>query len=580
MRETAFIIILLTLGFSSFAQRQKKELSKEVVIVAGKILTPEDSSLVKDLFLSGLREKISAHYKLSEDYFQRVLVLDAANDAALFELAQLALDNKQIDVAEDYAKLAVTVKPDNQWYWLLMANIYQQQKKYDLLVYAMDELIRLHPDKTDYSLNKANALFLLNKPKEAMLIYDNIELSTGLTDDLVAAKQQVYLKTGEIDKAAKDLEGLIAAQPDHIRYYILLGQLYDANDMPDKAIDVLQKALKVEPNNPDLRLLLANIYQGAKKDDLALPHIKIAFAQKEMPIDQMVAIVVGYFNKFPDSTAVARATQLAKLVSEVHAENPKSFSLYGDVLYHDNKMIEAEKAYEKALELNKNVYAIWDQLIRIRLSLNNFTGAVEASLAALELFPNQSELFYYLGVGYRQTKQPEKAIENLKQAIALDGGEQNNFKSQIYSSLGDVYQDLKQYQESAQAYDESLKLTPNNAYTLNNYAYYLSLRNQNLDLAEKMAKQANDLEKDNPSFQDTYAWVLFKLKRYAEAKKWMEQAMQKSSTNSGTAFEHYGDILYKLGEITSALNNWQKAWDLGERNPILKRKINEKKYLD
>ena len=580
MRETAFIIILLTLGFSSFAQRQKKELSKEVVIVAGKILTPEDSSLVKDLFLSGLREKISAHYKLSEDYFQRVLVLDAANDAALFELAQLALDNKQIDVAEDYAKLAVTVKPDNQWYWLLMANIYQQQKKYDLLVYAMDELIRLHPDKTDYSLNKANALFLLNKPKEAMLIYDNIKLSTGLTDDLVAAKQQVYLKTGEIDKAAKDLEGLIAAQPDHIRYYILLGQLYDANDMPDKAIDVLQKALKVEPNNPDLRLLLANIYQGAKKDDLALPHIKIAFAQKEMPIDQMVAIVVGYFNKFPDSTAVARATQLAKLVSEVHAENPKSFSLYGDVLYHDNKMIEAEKAYEKALELNKNVYAIWDQLIRIRLSLNNFTGAVEASLAALELFPNQSELFYYLGVGYRQTKQPEKAIENLKQAIALDGGEQNNFKSQIYSSLGDVYQDLKQYQESAQAYDESLKLTPNNAYTLNNYAYYLSLRNQNLDLAEKMAKQANDLEKDNPSFQDTYAWVLFKLKRYAEAKKWMEQAMQKSSTNSGTAFEHYGDILYKLGEITSALNNWQKAWDLGERNPILKRKINEKKYLD
>ena len=580
MRKTAFIIILLTLGFSSFAQRQKKELSKEVVIVAGKILTPEDSSLVKDLFLSGLREKISAHYKLSEDYFQRVLVLDAANDAALFELAQLALDNKQIDVAEDYAKLAVTVKPDNQWYWLLMANIYQQQKKYDLLVYAMDELIRLHPDKTDYSLNKANALFLLNKPKEAMLIYDNIELSTGLTDDLVAAKQQVYLKTGEIDKAAKDLEGLIAAQPDHIRYYILLGQLYDANDMPDKAIDVLQKALKVEPNNPDLRLLLANIYQGAKKDDLALPHIKIAFAQKEMPIDQMVAIVVGYFNKFPDSTAVARATQLAKLVSEVHAENPKSFSLYGDVLYHDNKMIEAEEAYEKALELNKNVYAIWDQLIRIRLSLNNFTGAVEASLAALELFPNQSELFYYLGVGYRQTKQPEKAIENLKQAIALDGGEQNNFKSQIYSSLGDVYQDLKQYQESAQAYDESLKLTPNNAYTLNNYAYYLSLRNQNLDLAEKMAKQANDLEKDNPSFQDTYAWVLFKLKRYAEAKKWMEQAMQKSSTNSGTAFEHYGDILYKLGEITSALNNWQKAWDLGERNPILKRKINEKKYLD
>ena len=146
--------------------------------------------------------------------------------------------------------------------------------------------------------------------------------------------------------------------------------------------------------------------------------------------------------------------------------------------------------------------------------------------------------------------------------------------------MGDVYEELKQYTESAKAYTESLKLTPNNAYTLNNYAYYLSLRNQNMELAEKMAKQANDLEKENPSFQDTYAWVLFKLKRYAEAKIWMEKSMQKNDDNSGTAFEHYGDILYKLGENNKALFNWQRAWDLGERNPILKRKINEKKYLD
>lgn len=580
MKKSAIIFTLFILGFSSFAQNKKKENTQEVIIVAGKVLTPEDSSQVKEIFLSGLREKISAHYKLAEDYFQRVLSIDAANDAAMFELAQLALENKQVDVAEEYAKLAVTIKPENPWYWLLMANIYQQEKKYDLLIYALDELIRIHPDKTDYSLNKANALFLLDKPREAMSIYNTIEQTTGLTDDLLAAKQRVYLKTGEIDKAGKDLEGLIAAQPDHIKYYLLLGQLYDANDMHDKAIGVLRKALLVESYNYDIRLLLASVYQGTKKEELAFSQIKIAFAQKEMPIDQKVAMVVGYFNKFPDSVAVRRASQLSKLVSEVHPEDPKSFSLYGDVLYQENKMAEAEKAYKKALELNNNVFAIWDQLIRIKLSLNNFSGAVESAQSALEFFPNQSELFYYLGVGYGQTQQPQKAIENLKQALELDGGEQINFKSQIYSTLGNVYEELKQYTESEQAYDESLKLTPNNAYTLNNYAYYLSLRNQNLELAEKMAKQANDLEKDNPSFQDTYAWVLFKLKRYAEAKIWMEKAMQMNSTNSGTAFEHYGDILYKLGESNKALINWQKAWDLGEKNPLLKRKINEKKYLD
>jgi tetratricopeptide (TPR) repeat protein len=580
MRKSAIVLIFTALGLSSFAQKQKKINTKEVIIVTGKVLTPEDSSLVKDVFLSGLREKISAHYNLAEEYFQRVLKLDPSNDAAMFELSQLALNNNQVDVAEDYIKLAVTVMPDNQWYWLLMANVYQLEKKYDLLIYALDELIRLQPDKTDYRLNKANALFLLDKPKEAMLIYNSIEQITGLTDDLLAAKQRVYLKTGEIDKAAKDLEGLIALQPDHLKYYLLLGQLYDANDMPDKAIEVLQNALKMEADNYDVRLLLGNIYQGIKKDDLAFSQIKIAFAQKEMPIDQKVAMVIAYFNKFPDSIAVERATELSKLVTEVHSNDPKSFSLYGDVLYQGNKMSDAEKAYERALELNNNVYAIWDQLIRIKLSLNNFSGAIESAQTALELFPKQSELYYYLGVGYRQNKKPQKAIENLKQAITYNISDQTNLKSQIYSSLGDVYQDLKQYKESAQAYDESLKLLPDNAYTLNNYAYYLSLRNQNLDLAEKMAKKANDLERDNSSFEDTYAWVLFKSKKFIEAKKWMEQALQHNSNNSGNAFEHYGDILYKLGNTNEALNNWQKAWDLGEKSLILKRKINEKKYLD
>jgi tetratricopeptide (TPR) repeat protein len=447
-------------------------------------------------------------------------------------------------------------------------------------VYALDELIQINPDKSDYSLNKANALFLLDKHNEAMVIYNNIEKSVGLTDDLLAAKQRVYLKTGEINKAAKDLENLIAKEPNHIKYYLLLGQLYDANDMPEKAIAILNNALKIEENNFDIRVLLASIYQHTKKEDLAFLQLQLAFAQKDMPIDQKIALVVGYFNKFPDSVAIKNATQLSKIVSEVNADDPKSFSLYGDVLFQDNKMAEAENVYEKALELNNNVYAIWDQLIRIKLSLNNYTGAIKASLSAIELYPNQSELYYYLGVGYGQTNQYSKAVENLKQSIELDGEVNTGLNAQIYSALGDVYQDLKQYKESAEAYDQSLILAPNNAYTLNNYAYYLSLRNQNLDAAERMAKKANDLEANNPSFQDTYAWVLFKLKRYPEAKVWMEKAMLDTNSTSGIQFEHYGDILYKINDVKQALINWQKALNLGENNPILKQKINEKKYLD
>jgi tetratricopeptide (TPR) repeat protein len=299
-----------------------------------------------------------------------------------------------------------------------------------------------------------------------------------------------------------------------------------------------------------------------------------------MPIDQKVGIVIGYFSKFPDSVALAKASLLAQLVTTIHPENPKSFSLYGDVLYQAKKLPQAEKAYEKALELNPNVYAIWDQLIRIKMGVNNYDGAIKASLQAVELFPNQADLFYFLGVAYSQTKQNDKAITNLKQALELYVDDNDTFKSQIYSSLGDVYQELKNDKESSAAYDQALKLQPKNAYTLNNYAYYLSLRNQNLDLAEKMALQANDLEPGNPSFEDTYAWVLFKQKKYADAKLWMDKAMKNLDTNNAIQFEHLGDILYKLGQQKEAIYNWQKAVNYGEKNNTLLKKLNEKKYFD
>ncbi|TAE35350.1 MAG: hypothetical protein EAY66_09170 [Sphingobacteriales bacterium] len=579
-KHLTLFLCFLTISLTTYAQKLKKTNPNNPIIITAKALSPQDSSFVKELFLTGLREKTSAHYLLAKDYFERVLTIDASNHAAMFELAQLALSNNQLDVAQEYAERSVTVNPDNTWYWLLNANIYQQQKNYPLLVYALNELINLNPQKSEYKFDKANALFMINKNTEALAIFNAIEATEGINDELLAAKQRVYLKTGDVQKAAKDIETLITKQPDHIRYYLLLAQLYFSNDMHPKAIQVLQNALSIDEFNYETRLLLASIYNSDKNEDLAYEQILKAFNQAEMPIDQKVAFVLSYFNQFPDSAALKKASQLAQLVTVIHPENPKSFSLYGDVLYQNNKLADAEPVYQKALDLNANVFAIWEQLIRIKLSLNNYNGAITAAETAIELFPNQAALYYYLGLSYGQTKQTQKAIYNLKQAIELEISDKPDLKSQIYSSLGDVYQEAKQYKESAQAYTQSLTLLPNNAYTLNNYAYYLSLRNQNLAEAEKMAKRANEIEPNNPSFQDTYAWVLFKLKRYDDAKIWIEKAMLDLDAKSPIQFEHYGDILYKLGDVNKALLNWQKAIDYGEKSLLLKRKINEKKYLD
>ena len=151
--------------------------------------------------------------------------------------------------------------------------------------------------------------------------------------------------------------------------------------------------------------------------------------------------------------------------------------------------------------------------------------------------------------------------------------------TQIYSGLGDSYNALKRFKESDEAYNKALEINPDNSYTLNNYAYYLSLRGANLEKAEEMSKRSIQLDLNNPSSEDTYAWILFKLKRYKDARTWIEKAISHSD-KSAVQMEHYGDILFLLGEKGKAFQQWQKARTTGGGSDKLELKINEKRYIE
>ena len=84
---------------------------------------------------------------------------------------------------------------------------------------------------------------------------------------------------------------------------------------------------------------------------------------------------------------------------------------------------------------------------------------------------------------------------------------------------------------------------------------------------------------ENPIFLDTYAWVLFTRGKYKEAKKILERAI---STGKAAAphFEHYGDVLYKLGDVDGAVDQWEKARGLNANSETLNKKIANRKIYE
>lgn len=99
-------------------------------------------------------------------------------------------------------------------------------------------------------------------------------------------------------------------------------------------------------------------------------------------------------------------------------------------------------------------------------------------------------------------------------------------KSDAFSLLGDIYQKAGNYERSFQYYDSCLVYNPDDAMALNNYAYYLSLQNTNLDEAEIMSRKSNELEPDNPTYLDTLAWILYLKGNYAEANRYIDRTLE------------------------------------------------------
>jgi tetratricopeptide (TPR) repeat protein len=534
---------------------------------------------VEQMFYAALSKKTVEDNAGAAGIFTKILEIDPDNDASLYELANIKKLQKNYPAALPLLEKAVTLKPDNSWYWLALADVYEKNNDFSKLENVFAQLIRLNPDKPDVYFDKANALFLQGKYDDALKVYDQIEKITGASDDLTLNRQKVYLKQGNPDKAAASLEALIAASPNNIRYYLMLADLYNSVNQRDKTAKVLERAKKVDPNNGLIHLGLADIYRDKKNVEGSFSELEQAFSVPELGIEQKVRIIAGYIPQFPDPNAKASALALSKLLVTSHPEDARAHALYGDILLQNDKVSEAKASYKKSLAINDQVYEVREQLVRIALGENDLATVIKNGEEALSFFPNQATMNYFVGLAWLQKKDAKKALTYLKNAASLEL-EDKELLSQAYSALGDCYHELQNNKLSDESYDKSLQYNADNVYTLNNYAYYLAIRGENLVKAAAMAKRAVDSKPDTGSFEDTYAWVLFKQKKYAEAKTWMEKAMLHNKDKSATQAEHYGDILFNTGNADAALQSWIKAREYGGKSAVLERKINEKKYSE
>ncbi|MBN1197787.1 MAG: tetratricopeptide repeat protein [Bacteroidales bacterium] len=570
-----FLVFLFVIGemagTSVFAQHVQENLnSSKQESSAGNLSALIDA---KKLLISGNIKDAEA---LLRNYTEKY----PGDPVGFFELAKILAGQKSYDEAKLLAEKAYELDRSNIWYQLFLAETCQLSQDYDQAVTIYETIVASNPDNLDYYYQLAALYLGLGNYQQAIEIYNKIEKRIGITEDISMQKHKIYLHLKEYPDAEAELMKLMESHPDDSRYYSILAEYNMSRDKKEKALELYNKILEIDPDNAYIHMTLADYYRKTGEKEKVFNELKLGFGNPNLDVDTKVQILLSFYTVNEIVTNLKKeAFELADILIQTHPDDPKVYSIHGDLLAQDQQFEKARNAFLRVIDLDSSKYVVWEELLRMDLLMSDYLHLSLYGHRAVELFPEQPYLYLFTGLGEFQLKQYTEAEKILNRGVHLVVNN-NDLLAQFYMYLGDTYHALNRTEESDKAYEKSLQIKENNPYVLNNYSYYLALRGIELEKAETMSQKALTLEPDNSSFQDTYGWVLFKLGRYEKALEWIGKSMDDRENLSGEVLEHYGDVLFKLGRKEEARDYWKQALEKGGGSDLLQDKVTGKKGVE
>lgn len=581
-KNTGFIglwlLLLCCLSLPSQARRDKiKRVASQAVKADS--LSYEASRRYNYFFLEAVRQQNAGHYDAAFDLINYCLQLNPNAAEAYFMrsgyYSELNLDS--LDFA-DLVK-AATLQPSNDTYQERLAEGYLNTGKYDKAIETYENLYSNNRSRSDV-LGDLVQLYKQQKDYDGMLrTIRRIEQVEGESDQTAMMKMNVYELKGDEKNAYKTLKMLADTHPIDQNYTLMLGNWLMQHKGQKEAYKLYTEALNADPSNVYAQSAMYDYYRAMSQDSLANGMMNRILLGKNTPqksrIQFLRQAIMDSEERKDDSTEVV------KLIDRVQQVVPTdTLVAQMRVAYYSMKKFpkpDVNKALSELLELQPDNAGTRMQLIQNEWDSGNWKKIDSLSTPGMLYNPDEMAFYYFSGLSRWYEKDNRGALDALQRGTrAITDKSNRETVGVIYSILGEIYHNMGNKAQSFAAYDSCLQWKPDDVVTLNNYAYYLGEEGVSLKKAEEMSAKAVKAEPKNATYLDTYAWVLYKQKRYAEAKIYIDMALKftADSTNDATLREHAGDIYVGLKNYTSAVEFYKQALQQGGDIKTLNRKIN------
>lgn len=474
--------------------------------------------------------------------------LQAANanpseEPLVLDVARRLLRTKQSDKAIALLNKAAA-QPNasglvNSWLGLAYASVGETNKAVIANKAAMQKL----PGQISAYVNLCDLYLALGKTNEVIDVLNAASKQTNAPVDFYANLSDLILKMQARDvigpdeakkRAVAALDKAMAQNPEDIVLRQRIGEAYLFRDEGAKAEAIFEKLYADNPETPGIREQLINTYLKTNKPKA---EAMLNELRKERPTD------------------------------------PRPHLFLGRVALEENRIPEALEHFETALKLAPNDESTWYQVAALQVAAKKPAQALELLDRAEKQFPRPSfARDFYRGVALASMEKFSEAVTKFTSAeLIAKQNEPDRLNAQFYFQIGSACERAKDIDQAVKYFRHALELEPDFSEALNYLGYMWAERGENLDEARSMIDRAVKQEPKNAAFLDSMAWVLYKLKKPAEALPYMKKAIELTKEPDVTLQDHLGDILAAMKRFDEARDAWEKAMKIEPKDEIRKK---------
>lgn len=538
------------------------------------------------IFYEAQRQKLLGNYDAAFDLLAYCRQIDPNSAAVSHELASYWLFLKDEAKARQLLEQATEQEPDNYWYKNTLIRFYMSKNLMDEALPVLEGMIEQFPEKSELLMmlvgiytdkqDYANVIKTLNK----------LEMKEGKSEQLSLEKFRIYAQMKDEKHAFKEMSDLAAEYPNDLRYRVLIGDLYLDNNKNNEAYKIYKEVEAIDSTNINMMLSLASYYEKIGENEQHQAQLERLVSNPQLDrqtrLSLMNNLVYQNIQNNDDSTKILRLFDKALKYPQTDVAMTELCVRY--MVTRKMPTARIKPMLYNMLEIDPENDLARNQLLSYAIQEEDTAGIISICRPATEYGAKDPVYYYYLGIAYFQQDSTQLAIEAMRGGLAhIDQNSSVTLITNMYSILGDLYHETGEDDKAFAAYDSCLIYRPDDALVLNNYAYYLSLQKRDLKKAEEMSARSLEKEEFNPTYIDTYAWILFQQKRYEEAKKYIDSALtllgDSITEDDANIVEHAGDIYFKAGKTEEAVELWEKARKLSGKktSEALEQKIKKRK---